>query len=315
MKVVMYHYVRELENTRYPNIRGLRVSEFKKQIEHFKANYKFVTITDIYDSIYNNKQLPENSIYLTFDDGYLDHYTNVFPILKLNNIEAFFSMPAKILAQREILDVNKIHLILSSVSKEEIIKRLNESLDYYRGREFSYPDNEEIYLELTKEKSRFDSDDIIYIKRVLQTYLPIDLRKLITEKLFKEFVLDRAGVSKEAIINEHYMSYDQVRLMAKSGMVFGCHGYAHDWIGNMTDDQMREDIDKSVDFWGDIITEKIPVMCFPYGSYNEKSLSYARKKGFEIGFGTKVGEAQLNKENALTLQRFDTNDFYPKKQV
>ena len=43
--------------------------------------------------------LPENSVLLTFDDGYIDHYTNVFPLLAEMGIPAFFSMPGKIIAQ------------------------------------------------------------------------------------------------------------------------------------------------------------------------------------------------------------------------
>ena len=34
--VVMYHYVRDLKNSRYPNIKGLDIEKFKKQIKFFK---------------------------------------------------------------------------------------------------------------------------------------------------------------------------------------------------------------------------------------------------------------------------------------
>lgn len=34
--IVMYHYVRDLANSRFPQIRGLDYSLFKKQIEFFK---------------------------------------------------------------------------------------------------------------------------------------------------------------------------------------------------------------------------------------------------------------------------------------
>ncbi len=40
LAIVMYHYVRDLKNSRYPEIKGFDISEFKAQIEFFKANYK-----------------------------------------------------------------------------------------------------------------------------------------------------------------------------------------------------------------------------------------------------------------------------------
>ena len=45
--VVMYHYIRDLKNSRYPNIKGLDIEKFKKQIKFFKENYNFVRIEDL----------------------------------------------------------------------------------------------------------------------------------------------------------------------------------------------------------------------------------------------------------------------------
>ena len=33
--VVMYHYIRDLKNSRYPNIKGMDIKNFKKQIKFF----------------------------------------------------------------------------------------------------------------------------------------------------------------------------------------------------------------------------------------------------------------------------------------
>ena len=41
--IVMYHYTRDLTNSRYPNIKGLDLPLFKKQIEYFEQNFNVVT--------------------------------------------------------------------------------------------------------------------------------------------------------------------------------------------------------------------------------------------------------------------------------
>jgi len=33
LTIVMYHYVRELKHSRYPEIKGLAIDDFKEQIE------------------------------------------------------------------------------------------------------------------------------------------------------------------------------------------------------------------------------------------------------------------------------------------
>ena len=37
-KIVMYHYVRPIKNSKYPNIKGLELHGFQRQIEFFKKN-------------------------------------------------------------------------------------------------------------------------------------------------------------------------------------------------------------------------------------------------------------------------------------
>ncbi len=45
--IAMYHYVRDIKNSRYPKIKGLDVSLFKKQLEFFKSNFEIVTMEQV----------------------------------------------------------------------------------------------------------------------------------------------------------------------------------------------------------------------------------------------------------------------------
>ena len=50
-------------------------------------------------------------------------------------------------------------------------------------------------------------------------------------------------------------------------------------------------------------------MCYPYGAYNDNTLSLIKKLGASLGVTTEVGEANLLANNPFTLPRLDTNDF------
>ena len=53
-----------------------------------KKNYNFILWDDLYNHMSGNKKLPKKSIMLTFDDGYLDNWVNVYPILRKYDAKA-----------------------------------------------------------------------------------------------------------------------------------------------------------------------------------------------------------------------------------
>ncbi len=303
----MYHYVRDLANSRYPDIKGLDIALFKEQIEFFISNYNIITPELLLDAIQNNAKLPRNSVLLTFDDGYIDHYTVVFPILKKYRLSAIFSMPAKILAEHKVLDVNKIHFLLASTKIDTLLRETFKLMDYYRGAEYVYPANRELFEKLA-HPSRFDTAEVIFIKRVLQVELPETLRNKITDELFKRHI----GVNERAFSHELYMSMDQVKLMQREGMYFGVHGYEHYWMNRLEDDALIKDIDRVFDVFSDIMDKDRWICCYPYGSFSDKVRECVKKKGAVAGLGTVVGIADISVDDPLLLPRLDTNDYPPK---
>jgi hypothetical protein len=246
---------------------------------------------------------------LTFDDGYIDHYTNVFPLLAARGISGFFSMPGKIIKEEKVLDVNKIHFLLASVDTKELLNKVFRLLDYYRGKEFEVPENDDLYTELAAS-DRFDNKDIVFIKRLLQYKLDETLRNFMANDLFKEFV----PISERAFSKELYMNMAQVKLMKKQGMHFGIHGYDHYWLGLLDTESMKRDVSAALDVFNEVIDRNNWVMCYPYGSFNIETLKYLMEIKCSFGFTTEVAVARLPTDKPLELPRLDTNDFPPKSK-
>ncbi|PRM89634.1 polysaccharide deacetylase, partial [Aliarcobacter cryaerophilus] len=99
--VVMYHYVRDLKNSRYPDIKGLDLNLFKEQIDYIRKNYHIATMEEVIYSIENQSKLPNKSVLLTFDDAYSDHYNNVFPILDKYKLQGSFYTPSKAIIEHK----------------------------------------------------------------------------------------------------------------------------------------------------------------------------------------------------------------------
>lgn len=60
-----------------------------------KEKFNPVTMEEVIAYYNESYELPDNAVLLTFDDGYIDHYTNVFPILNENGIQGSFFIPGK----------------------------------------------------------------------------------------------------------------------------------------------------------------------------------------------------------------------------
>ena len=305
ISIIMYHFVRDIENSRYPEIKGLAVNSFKEQIGYIKRHYTPIKMTELLEAVKSaDTELPSNAILLTFDDGYIDHFTNVFPLLDKCSIEGSFFPPAKAITEHRVLDVNKIHFILASLDdKTRIIRAIFADIKESQSRYGLEPP--EHYYEKLALPGRYDTAEVVFIKRVLQRGLPEELRARMVDKLFAEFVTsDEAAFSQEL-----YMSVEQLACMRRNGMYIGSHGYDHYWLDSLSKDEQEREIDLSLKFLGGIGCDlQSWVMCYPYGGYNDSLLSLLALKGCKVGLSVNVGIADLAVENPLALSRLDTND-------
>lgn len=306
LHIVMYHYVRDLSNSRYPNLKGLTVSQFREQIAFLKKNFHIIDYQELLDYKINRKAIPENSVLLTFDDGYIDHYTNVFPLLMQNNISGVFFVPGKILDQRKMLLVNKIHLLIETVPMQKLKNRFLDFFHLYASP--LYPnDTAETLYQKHAVSLRYGDQDTLFVKQMLQFILPQHLRSSLTDQLFSEFIM----LPEEMLANEFYINIDQIKTMKKCGMHFGLHGYEHHWLGYLSHDEMQRDIDQAMITMHNVLDEHW-MMCYPYGNYNDDLIQYIQEKGCCCGVTTASAIADMKNPNWFCLPRLDTNDFPPK---
>ena len=310
--IIMYHYVREIKRSRYPAIKGLDVDKFRQQLDFLNERFTIVRMEDILKAL-EGGDLPENAALLTFDDGYIDHYTTVFPLLDKMGVQGLFFPPSMILETECLMDVNKIHFILASTNPGVIYTSLLNEIEFHRGVEYFLPDTSTLINEYAKP-NRFDTGEVNFIKRMLQTALPEELRKDITDRLFTRFV----GVDESVFSKELYCDAAQFLTMKKHGMFIGLQGGKHGWLGNMDKDEYEYDISHSLDYMNSIglIDKSGWVMNYPYGSWNDGILSFIDDKQCLIGLTTDIGVFKpfINDSSPYAnflLPRLDANDFPP----
>lgn len=89
--ILLYHYVEIVKDKNDTIRQSLDISPtvFEKQIQTLlTAQYIFLTSGEAAQITLGMMQAPVHSVVLTFDDGYQDFYTDVFPILKKYRVKA-----------------------------------------------------------------------------------------------------------------------------------------------------------------------------------------------------------------------------------
>ncbi len=86
--VLMYHNIADSypQGSEGANITPKLFEEHMLGI--LERGYTPIQVSDYYNSVERDKELPENPIIITFDDGYLSNYEIAYPILKKLNIPA-----------------------------------------------------------------------------------------------------------------------------------------------------------------------------------------------------------------------------------
>ncbi|MBL8163481.1 MAG: polysaccharide deacetylase family protein [Anaerolineae bacterium] len=91
--VLMYHYVSELP----PDADAVRVeltvipALFTAHMQYLsEQGYNSISFYDLEAALMTGAELPFKPVILTFDDGYIDHYTQVFPTLRSFGLSGTF---------------------------------------------------------------------------------------------------------------------------------------------------------------------------------------------------------------------------------
>ncbi len=144
--ILMYHEVSAVgdskEEVRHTNPSYvLSVSKFREQMQYLHANgFNTVTLQDVLDGTGSQEQ---NSVVLTFDDGWMSNYTNAFPIFNNMGLTATIFVITDFIGTAKYMNWNQLkemaeagisvqshtagHSALSTLSGGEIKHELERS--------------------------------------------------------------------------------------------------------------------------------------------------------------------------------------------
>lgn len=161
--VLMYHHVGLVTDVNEERF-FISPEIFSKQLDMLiEKGFRPLSLWEVENAFIQKKKLPEKSVLITLDDGWLDNYLSAFPLLKEKKIPAtIFVTPGLIGKKKDLLSWEQVkemhesgwvqfashghnHKRLRDLSNEEVLFELKESkrvLEEFFGRpviSFCYP--------------------------------------------------------------------------------------------------------------------------------------------------------------------------------
>lgn len=306
--ILMYHYVRPSTMRFSERHNVLDLGKFQSQLKFICERFEFITGNNFTESS-NDKRLQPKSIWLTFDDGYKDCIRYVLPELLKVDARATFYIPTEAIFGRKLLDVNKVHILLSgSKSPKEIVKFCADAFNELEFHFFLDASFDDLFLRYGIANPWNDAETE-FLKKLFQKVLPTNLRKQLLDTVFSQLV----ARSESSWVDECYLTPDDVFRLHECGMEIGSHGHSHDWLENLDFSQQSTNILESFR----LIESKIGVqtsrtLSYPYGSYNAETLRIISNLSVNTAVifnGNKLAVVDLSAEKYLELDRIDVMFF------
>lgn len=295
---VFYHYVRDVERTLFPDIKALSVAGFISQLDWLQARFDIIDGATAERAVLSGQGFDRPTALLTFDDGFVDHYEHVFPILRDRGLGGIFFIAGRTLGTDPVLlNVHKTHFLLSHLGAHRFSAEVAAALER-EGLAAGTGDREGIY--------RYDEAPDVRIKRILNYEAPYPVADRVLSEIFARHLGDSVAFARGL-----YLSAAQIREMSRGGMTFGFHTESHPVLSRLDRSAQHAELQQGPRLVAGLTGQESVSFCYPYGfahTYNADTLSALAACGYSMAFNTVRREIVFGQDRRYELPRFDTRD-------
>jgi len=237
--------------------------EFDWQVAWLKNRFAVPTLEEAVDIVHGRTFPKQNSVLITFDDGYRDNYEIAFPILKKHGVTGTFFLPTSFVGSDKLPWWDEIAWLVKTSPKQRIA--------------ISYP--ETLEFDIT---SKQQAQSIRFLLNAFKGPRTEDPERFIHE-LAEACATDRLGQVPEPC----FMTWDDAREMIRGGMSFGSHTHSHEIISKLPYKRQLQELTQSKSILEHELAVPIDTLAYPVGtvnSFSKDSMNAAAAAGYHTAF-------------------------------
>jgi|CXWL01.1.fsa_nt_gi peptidoglycan/xylan/chitin deacetylase (PgdA/CDA1 family) len=294
--ILMYHRVLTLEERArsgsHPAIMVDRET-FAEQMAVVKRRFKVLSLEEFADRMSRKIPFDDSSCLITFDDGWMDNFTNALPILRKYELPAVVFLPVNFIGRNRLFwQEALVHLLVLAVmtarkdpARETRLRDLIDPIGLGEIFDVCHDDPRPHVVEATSKNRKGLTPSVV---EATLTNLRIELR---VENG------DSTGI-------DSFMNWEQVDTMSRQGIEFGGHGAEHRLLSQMPIAEAREDIQLSKEVIDLRLKCGTPTFSYPRGYWNPEVAGLVRESGFRLAFLAQ-GRSVSCDDNPFALQRIN----------
>ncbi len=272
-RIVYYHGLEDSKLTKKSNF-SLRC--FERQLRWFEKTYKIISLDEAIFR-YNNNQSLNNYLSLTFDDGFREVYTSIFPVLKQKKIKAAFFIIGNCLDNKSLMWRNKLKVIEKSVDSYNLKSSMLELS----------------HMENIDQPGRFENLSQ-WSKRTWDMNSTNHLSDRIWEMLMKESVIDFLNKQRP------YLSSEEVKELIEEGNTIGSHTSSHPFCSKLTYENYKEEVSGSLSSLSNKLNYNVRHFSYPFGDRAPEEFERKLIDTDKIKVDTLLGTKNYNCNNSLS---------------
>lgn len=273
---------------------SLYVSEknFEQQVRYLVRHYRVLSLESAVDLMGRGDPLPDNSVALTFDDGYRDNYEKAFPLLRKHGCPATIFVATEPLETGNSLWPNRLYFWCATTKGSDLSLRLNGSEDNVKA--FGLKTKRQRKRAYYEIKSRV-----------------INLHPLKRETLVREIAQRLGFKAEEDPFNRALMlTWDQLRKMATEGISIGSHTATHPVLTALSPEEAMRELTQSKTVLERELQRPIPLFAYPFGGrehFNPGIQAMVEKAGYKAACSAIEG-VNFPGADRLALPRIHVRD-------
>lgn len=301
LRIVMYHYVRDLPNTSFPRIKAMLTSDFQQQLNTLQSRYEMATLESSL-AFLQGEYVPHRDLcLLTFDDGLKDHYTDVTPLLAEAGVQGLFFVITGCVQEHRVAPVHMNHFLMATQDfdtyRSAFLQRLHDVAPHFVNA---------IDPAVAQRAYRWETPEVAAFKYLLNFSADASARDLVLRSLFEEEFGDEASFSQFL-----YFDWEEAKQMQTAGMLIGGHTHQHRPMAMLSAEELQWDLSTCQRLLQEHVSPQVLwPFCYPYGkrnSFNAAAMSQVKQLEFACAFSSEVGTSRPN-ANPFSLLRLDCKD-------